>query len=133
MLWHRRMFAHSAAKRSDGVKKEPQLCWQGGQNRGQTNRDKLLRKAPVADQAAKRVRRGRYQGARLHEFPYFHQEYVSTFRSTGEFRVWVCSEQVVCASGPRMTTTRLANQWHYENSTWTITATSTGIPPIRVP
>ena len=62
-----------------------------------TNRDKLLCKAPVAEQTAKRMRRGRYQGARLHKFLYFHQEYVPTFRRTGEFRVWVCGGRVVCA------------------------------------
>ncbi|EJP69825.1 uncharacterized protein BBA_00694 [Beauveria bassiana ARSEF 2860] len=62
-----------------------------------TKRDKLLCKAPVPDQTAKYKKRGRYQGVQLHRFLYFHQEYVPTFRKTGEFRVWVCGGRVVCA------------------------------------
>lgn len=62
-----------------------------------TKRDKLLCKTPVPSQAAKHTRRGRKQDTHVHKFLYFHQEYVPTFRSTGEFRVWVCSGQVVCA------------------------------------
>ena len=62
-----------------------------------TQRDKLLCKAPVPDQPAKQRKRGRYQGVRAHRFLYFHQEYVPTFRRSGEFRVWVCGGRVVCA------------------------------------
>ena len=60
-------------------------------------RDKLLCKAPEPSQAAKHVRRGQQRGIRTRKFLYFHQEYVPTFRRTGEFRVWVCSGRVVCA------------------------------------
>ena len=60
-------------------------------------RDKLLCKAPEPSQTTKRMKRGRYRGVRTHKFLYFHQEYVPTFRRTGEFRVWVCRGQVVSA------------------------------------
>lgn len=62
-----------------------------------TNRGKLLCKAPEPDQAPKHPKRGRYQGVQAYRFLYFHQEYVSTFRRTGEFRIWVCDGRVVCA------------------------------------
>ncbi|KJZ68370.1 hypothetical protein HIM_12237 [Hirsutella minnesotensis 3608] len=62
-----------------------------------TRRDKLLCTAPAPKQAAGRVKRSRYRGIRTHRFLYFHQEYVPTFRRTGEFRVWVCGGRVVCA------------------------------------
>ena len=60
-------------------------------------RDRLLCKAPEPSQTAKRVKRGQRRDIRTRKFLYFHQEYVPTFRRTGEFRVWVCSGRVVCA------------------------------------
>ncbi|OAA71129.1 hypothetical protein LEL_09720 [Akanthomyces lecanii RCEF 1005] len=62
-----------------------------------TKRDKLLCKVSVSAQAARQLKRGRKQNSQAHKFLYFHQEYVPTFRRTGEFRVWVCNGRVVCS------------------------------------
>lgn len=62
-----------------------------------TKRDKLQCTAPMPNQAVGRVKRARYQSVQTNRFLYFHQEYVPSFRRTGEFRVWVCGGQVVCA------------------------------------
>jgi hypothetical protein len=79
------------------LKRSHSCAGRGVQVVAMTKRDKLLCKAPVPDQTAKYKKRGRYQGVQLHRFLYFHQEYVPTFRRTGEFRVWVCGGRVVCA------------------------------------